>query len=140
MQKVQFKEEDVAKQRGSEFLYERPCGRSGTACSDNVVQHQNLLARPHSVCLHLEVICSILFLKASCLCRSRQLALFPHWYEACVESQRQGGTEEKAARVKTDDDVGFVLGAVCLFNMYLQGADECFVEGWICKDGEDVFE
>lgn len=107
--------------------------------SDDVVDNQDLLARLDGILLHLEEIGAVLLLVLGGDARAGQLALLAHRGETGAETEGQAGSEEEAAGVEADNNVGNLL-AKGLLDLELEDGAEGLVDGGVEEEGHDIDE
>lgn len=106
--------------------------------SDDIIYHQDGLAWLNTIRLHLEEIGAI-FLFVRCRhAGTGHLALLPNGYEGAVESQGEGGTEQKAAGIESDEDIGY--GSEGLPYLQLEDLEQRIKGLGVLEDGQDVDE
>lgn len=105
---------------------------------NDVINNQHLLPRLDRISLHLEEIRAILLHVLCRLAGAGELAPLADRHKRGAQTQRKRRTEQEAARVQADNDVG-LLGEG-LRDVQLEGVDERLEQAWVREDGQDVLE
>lgn len=99
--------------------------------SNNVINHQHLLARLHRALLHLEKVGSIFLLVGSRHAGAGHLALLADGHEARIETERERGPEEETPRVQPHYHIGLLAE---LEDLELEGAQQGIVDGRVLEE------
>jgi len=104
-QESQLQHENICQQCSSCLLDELTCCSRRPSRSNNIIYHNDPLSLLDDILLNLEEVLTILLLKASCLDRTRQLALLPQRHECATQAKGQAGSEEEPSGFKAYNDV-----------------------------------
>lgn len=110
---------------------------SSLTSSNDVVNHEHLLAGLHGALLHLEKVGSVFLLVGGRHAGTGHLALLADGHEARIETQSERRPKEETPRVQPHHDIGLLVELEAL---ELEGAQQGEVGGGGLEERQDVDE